>query len=175
MKSKKRVVEFEIDGEEVLSKVKEKVDEHKNHRQEKWAKRHQKGTQEYVMDIIINLFLLYIINHLLSWHVSFLTPNFSQVVPVINVLLVAHIIANAIFISYPRRWFRSLIQLFLLYLSLYLMQVVTTIFPFLIASTLVPLVKFIFTLGMIAIVIAGIIEFVRFIASTFKYLLLHQD
>jgi hypothetical protein len=53
----------------------------------------------YVIAIVINIFLLFVVNNLTSWDVaSFLTDDFSEVVPFINLSLLASVGANALYL-----------------------------------------------------------------------------
>ena len=56
-------------------------------------------TSEFVFAIIANIILLYIVNSMLSWNLSFISLSFQEVLWIFNISIAATIIANIIFLS----------------------------------------------------------------------------
>lgn len=85
----------------------------------------------YVVAVAVNAVMLYIVNNLLAWDVlPFLTEDFARVLPLLNVSLVVTIIANALFVVYDARWFRSSGQIVLLAISMAVTVRLYRVFPF---------------------------------------------
>ncbi|HHY00654.1 MAG TPA: hypothetical protein GX531_04690, partial [Methanothermobacter sp.] len=95
-----------IDIQENIKKILKKIFE------EKKVKK-----SEFVVAIIVNVILLYIVNNLLSWNFSFITSSFQDVLWIFNISICATIIANIIFLTYHPGWFRSLAKIVLNILS----------------------------------------------------------
>jgi hypothetical protein len=64
----------------------------------------------YLLTIVINALLLYVVHHLVAWDVRFITPAWNDVLWAVDVLLQATIVANVLFLIYDARWFHSLLQ-----------------------------------------------------------------
>lgn len=54
------------------------------------------------------MILLYLINNILSWKLSFILISFKDVIPILNIVVIANIIANIL--VYKGEWFWSLSQ-----------------------------------------------------------------
>jgi hypothetical protein len=59
---------------------------------------------EYVGAIAGNLVLLYIVNHLMKWHVSFITEDFYKVLPYMNWSIGASIVVNILYIFFDQKF-----------------------------------------------------------------------
>jgi hypothetical protein len=64
----------------------------------------------YVLAIVINALLLYVVHHLLAWGVRFITLAWNDVLWAVDLSLQATIVANVLFLIYDARWFHSLVQ-----------------------------------------------------------------
>jgi hypothetical protein len=64
----------------------------------------------YVLAIVINAVLLYVVHHLVAWDVRFVTPAWNDVLWAVDLSLQATIVANVLFLVYDARWFHSLVQ-----------------------------------------------------------------
>ena len=85
----------------------------------------------YGAAIAVNVVMLWIVNKLLEWGwPSWLTDEFDQVLPIINVSIVATIIVNLAYIAYDTAWFKSLLQIGLLAISLVVTIRLYQEFPF---------------------------------------------
>lgn len=134
------------------------------------AKRAQKEKNasryaEYIATIIANFVFLYIVNNLSGW-VNWLEHGWFAVLWILNISLIASIIVNFAYLFYDRRWFKSLMQLALNVISLVFMYSFFVIFPIDLAQTSVSwlevLIRIATVVGIIAIIIGIVVEFVRF-------------
>ncbi|WP_226891124.1 hypothetical protein [Methanothermobacter thermautotrophicus] len=60
---------------------------------------------EFVAGIVANLVLLYIINSVMSWDISFIADSFRDITPLLNAVVGASLAANALFMVYRKQWF----------------------------------------------------------------------
>lgn len=85
----------------------------------------------YVIAIAINVVMLYVVNNLLAWDIlPFLTDDFGRVLWLIDISLLATIMANLIYLAYDQSWFRSLGQIGLNLISLMVAIRMYQVFPF---------------------------------------------
>jgi hypothetical protein len=79
----------------------------------------------------VNLVLLYVVNNLLAWDVlPWLTDDFEQVLPILNVSLLATMVINVVYVWFDPGWFKSLTQVGLSVISLMATVRVFRVFPF---------------------------------------------
>src|ERR1700674_330882 len=64
----------------------------------------------YLLAIVINVLLLYVVHHVVAWDVRFITPAWNDVLWAVDLSLQATIVANVLFLIYDARWFHSLVQ-----------------------------------------------------------------
>lgn len=85
----------------------------------------------YVVAIILNAAGLVVVNNLLAWDLlPFLTEQFTDVLPLINLSLVATIVINTAWLSYDAPWFGSLGQVVMLGISMAATLRLYRVFPF---------------------------------------------
>lgn len=85
----------------------------------------------YVVAVLVNLALWYLVNVRPGWQeIPFLTEDFTQVLDVLNLSLLAGAVANAAYLGYDAAWFRSLTQIGLLGISLVVLYRMLVVFPF---------------------------------------------
>jgi hypothetical protein len=85
----------------------------------------------YAIAIGVQTSLLIVVNNLVEWDLlPFITEEFNELVPYINVSLVAGMAVNAMCIVFDPRWFRSLTQVVLNVISLVVIVQTYRIFPF---------------------------------------------
>ena len=85
----------------------------------------------YAIAIAINVVLLYVFHNLQRWDLPYIMADeFSRVLPALDVSLAASTAANALFIAFDPRWFRSAAQAVLNVLSLNAVYAVWRVFPF---------------------------------------------
>jgi hypothetical protein len=84
----------------------------------------------YVLAIVINALLLYVVNHLVAWDVGFITPAWNDVLWAVELSLQATIVANVLFLVYDARWFHCLVQAAAGVVAVVALWWVYQIFPF---------------------------------------------
>ncbi len=85
----------------------------------------------YAIAVVVNLVLLFIVSNLLAWGwVPFLTDDFEQLLPIVNLSFVVAAGANVAFIFYNARWFRSVGQIVQSIVSLFVIVATLKVFPF---------------------------------------------
>ena len=85
----------------------------------------------YGVAIVVEVGLLILVNNLVEWDVApFITVEFNELLPYINVSLVATVFANAVYFAFDPRWFRSFTQAILNAISLVVVVQTYRIFPF---------------------------------------------
>ncbi|MGB5167874.1 MAG: hypothetical protein WBP49_05635 [Acidimicrobiia bacterium] len=96
-------------------------------------RRPSKGTRRfgYAVAIVVEVALLIVVNNLVEWDIApFITEGFNNLVPYINVSLVASMVVNIAYFAFDPRWFRSLTQAILNVISLIVIVQTYRIFPF---------------------------------------------
>ncbi|MBI4813060.1 MAG: hypothetical protein HY802_01460 [Methanobacterium sp.] len=136
---------------------------------QKLLKEKEPKTSEFIGAIIVNIILLYIVNNILSWNLSFIAPSFQDVLWIFNLSITATIIGNILFLIYHPGWFRSLIRIILNIFGFMVAYYLYTVFPFIFSNNLVTLfVKFALIVAMVVMVIVTIFEIVKFILRIIK-------
>jgi hypothetical protein len=120
----------------------------------------------YAFSIVINLILLYIVNNLIYWNLSFISTTFSDVLWALNLTLVVTIIANVMFILYHKSWFKHATKIIVNITALIAAYTVLIVFPFIINQTFIALgLKILFILAVIAAFVAIIVEIIRLVLT----------
>ena len=115
----------------------------------------------YGVAIAVNLAGLVVVNNVLDWGwFPWLTEDFRDVLPILNVSLAASIAANAVYLVFEPRWFKAAAELVLLSISLTVTIRMLQVFPFdfspydfswdVVARSLLGLAVFGIAVGMIA-------------------------
>lgn len=85
----------------------------------------------YVITIALNAALLVIVNNLLAWGwLPFLTEEFNEVLPLLNVSIAASIAVNLVYLFFDPAWFNALAEMGLLAVSLAVTIRMYRVFPF---------------------------------------------
>lgn len=85
----------------------------------------------YVVSLIVNGALLVLINAAPGWQaVPFLTPATSQVIGLVNVVLILNLIVNASYLVYDGRWLRALGDIVTTAVGLAVAVRILEVFPF---------------------------------------------
>lgn len=135
----------------------------------KLSKEKEAKTSGFVAAIIFNIIVWYVVNNILSWNLGFIAPSFQDVLWIFNISIIATIIANILFLVYHPGWFRSIIQIILNILGFLVCYYLFTIFPFTFSQEAYSLVlQILLVLGMIALIIASLVEVVRLIMRVIK-------
>ena len=119
----------------------------------------------YVIAIVVNAVLLWVANNLLAWEwPKFLTDDFAQVLPYINLSLAATMAANLIWLAFDPAWFRSLLQIGLNLIAILVSLRMYAVFPFDFSAYTGNWE----TVARILIVIAVVASAIGVVAETFK-------
>lgn len=85
----------------------------------------------YVISVVVNAIVLWIVNNLLDWEwPSFLTDSFSDLLPIINISLIATIVVNVAWVLFDPEWFKHAAQAVLNVISLVAAVRTWQVFPF---------------------------------------------
>ena len=85
----------------------------------------------YVVAVVVNAAMVFVVLNLLDWGVPpFLTEEFTLVVPLIVLSLVASMAANGAYLFFDPPWFRSLCQVGISVISLVVAIRMFQVFPF---------------------------------------------
>ena len=85
----------------------------------------------YGVTVAINLVVLVIVNNVLEWGwFPWLTDDFTDVIPILNLSLVASMVVNLIYLAYDAAWFKALCESALLMISIVATARVWSVFPF---------------------------------------------
>ena len=124
---------------------------------------------EYVIAIVINAAVIYVIHHLLEWEwAPFLTEDFARLLPIMTVALGATIVANVIYMVYDPVWFKSISQVGLLILNAFVTAGVWDVFPFDFSAysfAWAGLARAVLAVTFVAIILGIIAELVRLAGS----------
>ena len=85
----------------------------------------------YAIAVVGNLALLFVANNLLAWGwFPFLTDDFEQLLPIVNLSLIVGAIVNAALVLYNAQWFRSIGQIVQNVFGLFFVVSTLKVFPF---------------------------------------------
>lgn len=128
-------------------------------------KKRRSKKPDYIIAIIINVALLYVVNNLIRWDIPYLTREFAdKPLLILNISITATIIANAIFLAFDPEWFTALVRAILNLISIAFLYTFLTVFPLNIFNdSLIFWVRAVLTIGIAGLIIAFFVEFYRFI------------
>lgn len=130
----------------------------------RFLKEKEPKKQEFVIAIIVNVILLYVVNNLVAWDISFIKSSFNDVLWILNISIVANIVANIIYLIYYYDWLKSLIQVLLNILGILVVYYLYVVFPFVFSNIWITWgLGIALILALFGIVIATFIEAARFI------------
>lgn len=119
----------------------------------------------YFVAAIVDGVLLYVVNNLLEWEwPSFLTDDFSRVLTILNVSLVASLLVNLAWIVADPVWFKSTSQIGLNAISMVVTIRMWQVFPFDFTPYDFPwetLARITLVAGMVGLVVGSIVELVK--------------
>lgn len=93
-------------------------------------KREKSKKLEYLGAIVGNLVLLYIVNHLMKWHIPFINEDFYKVLPYMNWSICVSIVANILYIFFNQKFIRLGTMPVLNIFSLLSVYMLFKVFPF---------------------------------------------
>jgi len=118
----------------------------------------------YVVAILINGVLLYLINVWPTWEVfPWLTRSTAEVIPWINASIIVGMIANVLYLFYDRRWFKAIGDLVTTSVGLAAMLQLWEVFPFDFGDLTVPwalLTRILIGLAIVGSAIAIVVQVV---------------
>jgi len=128
--------------------------------------------QSYIWSIIGNLVALYIVRHLVDWHIPFILETFTSCVPIISFSIVATIIGDGILYITDPPWLRSFVKSLVTIVGIVSIYVVYSVFPFDFSllgfgSIVEVCIKIAMIMGVIAAGIGVIVECIRGIYHLF--------
>ena len=95
----------------------------------------QRMTKKYriiahLIVVIILILLMYVFNNLIKWQAQFITPDWSKILPILNISLGFNVLAHLIFILYDGKIFQSAVHIIRDIFSIAVMYWLFTIYPF---------------------------------------------
>ena len=126
----------------------------------------------YSVAIAANGVMLVIVNNILAWGwLSWLTDDFELLLPIINLSLVASIVANLFYLAYDADWFKTLGDTALLVISMGVAIRTWQVFPFDFTGwsfDWAPVIRAILALALFGMTIALIVNIVKLIGYVVK-------
>jgi hypothetical protein len=120
----------------------------------------------YGVAVCIDVVVLYVVNHLLDWHVPFITLAFADVLWALNLSLGTAIVINATFIPFDRAWWRRLGRAAMDSAALLSTYILFAVFPFAFPSAwMTGLVALMLVLLIVAVAISVVVHVVQFVAE----------
>ena len=127
---------------------------------------------EYIAGVIINSILLFVVNKVPSWNLSFITENFSDLLWVLTLSLGVQVFFNFILIFYHTLFFHNLINLVFNIVSIFALAGVYYVFPFDFSQTTVgwlgTFARVIILIAIVATAISGFVHVFRLLFLSFK-------
>jgi hypothetical protein len=121
----------------------------------------------YVTGAAVNGVLLFLTNVEPGWRsLPFLTEEFTRVLGLVNLSILAGLVANLLYALYDRRWFRDLGGVLTTGVGVAAMVQLLRVFPFAFSDTSLDwdtIVRWLLVLGVAASVIALIVQFVTLV------------
>lgn len=120
--------------------------------------------QDFIVSIIVNIILLYIVNSVMTWNLSFVAESFRGLIPLFNVVIAANLIANAALIIYRKQWLWTFTQIVLSALGYLLVSSLYSVFPFTFRNIYVFYsVKFGLLVAMVVMAVAVFLHGLKFV------------
>lgn len=121
----------------------------------------EKDRSEFIAPIIINIIIWFIVNNVLNWHLSFISSSFSEVLGILNLLIMASIVVNIIFLFYQAGWFRNSLKIILDILGIMVAYSFLIVFPFILNEGLALALTILLILALIGGIIGLIIHILK--------------
>lgn len=123
----------------------------------------EKDRSGFIAAIIINVIIYFIVNNLLNWNLSFISPTFVEVLGILNLLIISTILINFIFLFYQPSWFRNMLHVITDILSIIMLYTFLRVFPFILNDFFALIVTVLIVLGILGAFIGLIIHVLKFI------------
>ena len=121
----------------------------------------------YVIAVLVNAVLLWLINVSPGWQtLSWITDRFADVVWVINLSLIASIVANAIYVAYDPPRFRAACQIVISLIGLGASVLLLQVFPFDFSAYTLPwatVARVVLVIAIVGSAISVLVEVVRLV------------
>jgi hypothetical protein len=124
---------------------------------------------QYLFTALVDLILLYIVNNLIYWNLSFISSSYTDVLWALNLTIFFTLVGNVSFILYDPPWFKHLVKIIINFTALYAAYIIYVVFPFTISQNyMVIVLKILIILAIIAAFISIIVEIFKFLYAFFK-------
>lgn len=123
----------------------------------------EKDRSGFIAAIIINVIIYFIVNNLLNWNLSFISPTFVEVLGILNLLIISTILINFIFLFYQPSWFRNMLHVITDILSIIMLYTFLRVFPFILNDFFALIVTVLIVLGILGAIIGLLIHVLKFI------------
>lgn len=131
-----------------------------------WVKSEKEPSRaSFVFAIIANIILIYVVNQIPYWNLSFIASSWIQTLWILNLSLIITIMGNFLFLLYNPKWFRSLVQIVMNVFVFLAIQTLYTVFPFTLSSTMAMVVVILLILMMVGVFIAILVEVVKLVVT----------
>lgn len=111
----------------------------------------------YISSIVIDMILLYVVQHLLDWNVPWITASWSDVLWAVNLSLTVSIVANAFRLAYDRPWFHKLAEVVTTAVALVAAYWMYLVFPFDFGPEWAPLAHVVMLVALFGLAIAMVV------------------
>lgn len=130
------------------------------------APSHEGRRVGYIAALLINLLMLYVFHNLENWNIPFITGEFEQVLPALDLAILTTVGANALLLLNDSPWFRALLQIFQGITGFWAVLTLFRVFPFNFTSDFVnSLLRFALALAMLGIVVGLVVDLFRLITG----------
>lgn len=137
-------------------------------RKRKFLEEKEHHRSEFIVGVIVTIIIWYILNNLLNWHLSFISPTFSDVLGIFNLYLITTIIINFILIFYHPGWFRNPVQIIPDVLGMMTAYTLLVVFPFILGMGLAIALKILLLLIIVGTFIGVVIHVAKFVYIVFN-------
>ena len=125
----------------------------------------------YAIAIVLNGLLLYVVNNVLAWGwFPWLTDDFEQVLPILNVSIVVTMVVYTVFLVYDPKWFKTVADIVTTSFSIAVFIRTWQVFPFDFSAydfNWEAMVRVVIVLGLIGTSIAVIVNVVLLVRIAF--------
>lgn len=128
----------------------------------------KKDQSGFIAAIIINVVIWFIVNNIVNWNLSFISPTFVEVLGILNLLIISTILINFIFLIYQPSWFRNMLHIITDILSIMVLYTFLKIFPFILSDFLAVVLTVLIVLGILGAFIGLIIHGLKFVYGFVK-------
>ncbi len=97
------------------------------------AKEHEEGCGKkfgHLVGFFINLVMIYVVNKVPEWNIAFITDDFKEVLPVLNVTLIASAVINLALVIYRGYVFYQVLNIIENLFSIAVMITMLSVWPF---------------------------------------------